>query len=291
MRHGNPLHVDLATVEHVELDLVDRRVDREALRREIDARLFDEAAHRRVVALVVGRELLGDGLHEDHALRHLVDMHDVHHRTSQRAEHGGLGEDHRLRHVGTIARDVGRPAATEGEQHEILRVVAAQVDFALDRRGHVLLDDVADHRGGLVDRDAQRLRDFRVDRGDGLGLVQRHAAGEIGIRRDVAKGDVGVGHGRLGAAEVIAHGPRHRAGAFRADFEPVQQRVEPCDRTAARTHRGRLQHRDADHPAVDDRAELVAAHARVDDHADVEAGAADVACDHVLVPERAADVV
>ncbi len=187
---------------------------------------------------------------------------------------------------------MGGPGPAEREQREVLRVVAAQVDLAFDGAGHVLVDDVADQRGGLLDADAHRVGDLLPDGSLGLVAVQRHPTAVVGLRVDVAEHHVGVGDGRLGTALVVAGRPGVRAGAARPDVELAAQIVvDPGDRPAAGPDRQGLEHRDGDHPAVDDRAELVVADAGVDDQADVEAGPAHVTGDHVLVAQRGRQVV
>ena len=141
--------------------------------------------------------------------------------------------------------------------------------------------------GGFFDADAERLGDFFANGLNGAILIEAHSAAVIILGIEVAEDDVGVGDSRLGAAEIETGGAGHRAGAARADLHAIfEQFVHAGDGAAAGADRESLDHGDADHPAVDDGAEIVAADAVLDDQADVEAGAAHVGHDDVLVAER-----
>ena len=157
-RAGGALHVDLPAVEHVQLEAEHGPVRGQALGRQIGSGLLDQLVDDRVEHPVLGGQLLGHRRHHDHPAGGLVDVDDVHDRRAQRAEHRRGREDHGPGQVAEEAGHVGRPGPAEREQREVLRVVAAQVDLAFDGAGHVLVDDVADQRGGLLDADAHRAR-------------------------------------------------------------------------------------------------------------------------------------
>ena len=158
-RAGGALHVHLPAVEHVELEAELGFVDRQALGLQVGPRLVDQRVDHLVEGVVLAGQLLGDRGHHDHPPRRLVDVDDVHDRRPEGAEHRRRLEDHRLGQVAEEPRHVRRTGAAEGEQDEVLGVVAAQVDLAPDRRVHVLVDDAADQRGGLLDPDAHRPGD------------------------------------------------------------------------------------------------------------------------------------
>ena len=119
------------------------------------------------------------------------------------------------------ARDapgVDRPGSTEGDQREAPRVLAA-----LDRvhpcgQRHVLVDDLLNRDGGLLDRAPQSL----ADTGHGaLGRrdIEPHPPAEEGVRIDVTGDEIGIGDGGLAAAQRVAGRPRISAGAARPDSQ------------------------------------------------------------------------
>ena len=145
---------------------------------------------------------------------------------------------------------------------------------------HVRLDD-ADDAGGGADRvEAERARDVRrrsppvARSGRSARRPPRKAPGS-----SAAEHDVGIGHGRLGAAGVVARRAGSRTRAARPDAQCAAG-VDPRDAAAAGADRGDL---DAGHA---DRLVLDADRARHDrpavlDQADVEARAAHVDRDQV----------
>ena len=94
---------------------------------------------------------------------------------------------------------VQRPGAAERQQGE-----PARIDPALDRDDaqrpdHLLVRDLEDPRGG-VEGSSPRSLGESGDRRFGGGLIERDPAGEPALGIEVAEQQVGVGHGRLGAA-------------------------------------------------------------------------------------------
>src|SRR6516162_80749 len=166
------------------------------------------------------------------------------------------------------------------------------MNFFDDRGGHIPVDDLANDLGCLFDLHAERLCDFLAD---GLGssvFVQPHPAAEVVIRIDVAEHDVGVRYSGLLATAIETHWSRHGTCAFRPDLQLVlQQLVDPGDGTATRADGQCLNHGDANHPTVDNWAEIVAAHAVLHYQSHIKARSSHVRHDHVAVAECLCDVV
>ena len=91
----------------------------------------------------------------------------------------------------------------------------------------------------------QRIEAHSLDVDDPGGLFRKaahHVAGGVVIeghfaakevsRIEAAEKEIGIGHGRFGAAASITGGAGHRTGASRSDVEPALI-VEPGDRAAA----------------------------------------------------------
>ena len=126
-----------------------------------------------------GREEPGRGRHDD--ARHL-----------QRPGHPG-GEE--------------RPVAAEGEERVLARVAAALARDRADRAHHVRRGDQVSAVGRLGERQAERHGDPLLEDLVGARRVELHRAAGQRRRVQVAEDDVGVGDGRLGAAEVVAERP------------------------------------------------------------------------------------
>ena len=177
-----------------------------------------------------------------------------------------------------------RPGAAERHQRELARVDAALDRHHPQRPRHLLVRDADDPLGGLQLAEAELVRE-PGDRGAGRLGVELDAAGERRLRRQQAEDEVGVGHGRLGAAAPVAGGPR--VGARRAGADAKRSsRVAPGDRAAAGADRVDVDHRQLDH-APADLARVGPPHAAVLDDADVARGAAHVEPDRVAVPREA----
>ena len=176
-----------------------------------------------------------------------------------------------------------RPAAAEGVDREIARIVAGIDDDAADEVGGLLVLDGADGGGGVFDRHAQRRRDGVADRVFGGALRQFAAAAEKIIRVENAEHQIGVGHGRLGAAGLVAGRPRRGAGAARPDAQ-IAALIDPGDGAAAGADGGDIDGRDVDGVLVEDRRGR-ARRLAVDDQADQKGGAAEIGRDHLAVAE------
>ena len=127
--------------------------------------------------------------------------------------------------------------------------------------------------------------------------VEPHLAAEEEVGVEIAEHEVGVGHGRLGAAEAVGHGTGAGARALRPHHEPAQ-RVHAGDGASAGADLDHLDDRDLDRePAA--LLEVVAAvdlelrrdqRLAVRDHARLGGGAAHVEGEEVLVAEEHAVV-
>ena len=114
-----------------------------------------------------------------------------------------------------------------------------------------------------------------------LDIERFQLAADRPLRIDAAEHDLGVGQRRPGVALAVAHRPRHRAGALRADLQQAAA-VDRGDRAAAGADR-----RDLDHRRADDEAEVDGGLRRerslaAGDHRNIERRAAEVAGDEVV---------
>ena len=113
----------------------------------------------------------------------------------------------------------------------------------------------------------------------------------VKVRVDVTEHDIGIGDGGVGAAEIVRCRPRHGAGALGPDLQAVAHGgVQPGDRAAAGPDGTRLQDGHIHPPAVDEGMVLVEPAAAGHHQAEVEAGAAHVRDDDIIIAERLADV-
>ena len=142
------------------------------------------------------------------------------------------------------------------------------------------VEDLADAPGGLDHADAERLGDALFDRAARRCDIELHPAAEEVIRVEHAEHQIGIGRGRLGAAAAVAGRAGRRAGAARADLQ-FAGRIDGRDAAAAGTDRIDVDRMHADVGAAD---RDFRPHDRpaVDDHADIEAGAADIGRQNVL---------
>ena len=113
-------------------------------------------------------------------------------------------------------QDDGRRAA-KGDQGARLQILAAFDRVDARGVGHVGVDHFADGEGGQRLGQVHLLADHALQRRTGRGRVQLHPAAGEAVGIDAAQHHVGVGHGRLGAAEAIAGGPGLGRRAFRTD--------------------------------------------------------------------------
>ena len=181
-----------------------------------------------------------------------------------------------------------RPRAAEREQREIARIVAFLDRHQADGAGQMIAGDGDDRRRRLdgvePERRADLLDECRLDGFD------RHAAGDArqGGRVELAQHQVGIGHGRFGAAAAVADRAGIGAGTVGSDLQDAGL-GDARDRAAAGADRVDVDHRHANRHAVGDvllrrQRGLAAA-----DQGHVEAGAAHVAADQVGMARLLAD--
>ncbi len=233
-----------------------------SIRNQVPLGLFNQVFHCEIKRGKLLRRFLRPGLQQSNLLRRFVNMHDVHGGRSESAKHRRKMKHDRLSHVSLVPLDVRRPRPSANKQNEILRTVSAQMHFFHNRRSHVPIHNLSNDLRRLLDLNPQRPRNLVSNRLDRRILVQAHSPAEIIFRVDVAEHNIRIGDRRFFSPTVKASRPRHRASAFRPHLHPILQKfVEPRDRAAARSDRQRLDHRDAHHPPIDDRPEIIAAHA------------------------------
>ena len=173
-----------------------------------------------------------------------------------------------------------RSRAAERDQCELTRI-----DTALDRDGpHRLLHrrvDDRDHSG--------RVHTGPFQRGARRGDVEPAETGKRDLIVDAAQHEVGVGHGRRGAAEPVA---RPGPGAEPALSGPTV-RAPPAsmrgDRSAARADRVDVERGEADREAADAALRRGLGHPAAN-QAHVRARAAHVERDRVGIATRGADL-
>ena len=146
---------------------------------------------------------------------------------------------------------VQRAGAAEGDERELARVVAALDADHAQRAGHVLVDDLEDPLGGLLEAD-RPIASAIVPHGGARGVdVELHLAADQ-PRRQVADDHVGVGHRRRRAAAAVGR----RAGLGARRLRPDPQRAGELrhvrDRAAARADGVHVDRRDLD-PELADR--------------------------------------
>ena len=153
---------------------------------------------------------------------------------SAQSRPGRRRHDHRERaHQLRDRVGVQRPGAAEGHQRELARVVAALHGDHAQRAGHVLVDDPQDAVGGLLEAQPHRVGDLLHGRARRLDVERHLAADQVG--REMAEDDVGVGHGRLGAA--LAVGRRAGLGARRLRADAQRARSAPARARSSRRRR------------------------------------------------------
>ena len=183
------------------------------------------------------RDELGRVHRQHEPLRALVDVDDVGDgRAERRPDRRDVGErDDEALHS-DLARDRGRvdrahPAV--GEAGELPRVQAAQDAHAPQEVGHLAVDDAVDARRGLVDRRGRAARRARRSAASAAPRSSGAAPCRKFVGVDDAEHDVGVGHGRLGAAAAVARRARVRRPRDCGPTCSPPELVEPRDAAAA----------------------------------------------------------
>ena len=279
-RDGHRQHVGLADELHVRVVLDGDRLGLHALGGEQAPALGDLRGQDRArFAHVHAQESLVDRPHEV--------VPDVGDETAERrGDPGARGHQHLgNRQLAGQRHRVERPGAAEGEEDEVARVASALERHEPDGAGHPVVGHAHDRRSRGHGIERQVRADFLVD--DLPHLVEPgpslHTEERVGI--EPSQEEVGVGDRRLLAAAAVGDRPGLGTRALRSHLEDPRAR-HARDRAAARADGVDVDHRHADGQTVAHF--LVRAHRgrAADDHADVEAGAAHVARDHVGVAGR-----
>ena len=214
-------------------------------------------------------------------------MAEVGDQTAVGADHPRVAGDHRAPQadLGHQLAGVQRPRPPEGHGREPGRVQPPLHRDQPDGAGHGAGGHL-DHRlGRLLHPQPQRPAHPFGHRGPGGGRVQGVEPADGCLAVDAAQHQMGVGDGGPVAARPVAGRARHRAGRLRSHPQPPA-RVHPGDGAAPGPDGGDLDHRGPYHqPEVD--GGLGAGHGAPGvHHGHVEAGAAHVAGDHVVVARR-----
>jgi len=173
--------------------------------------------------------------------------------------------------------------AAEGEQRKTPRV-----DSAADRNepyplGHRRVDDPMNAARSANPIDAE-LDGDGVDRRLGRQAVEPAAPAEKAFRIEIAKHQIGVGHGRGTAAVGIAGGTGHRTRALRADMQDAAG-IDPGDRPPAGADAGDIEAAECDRLAGDPAGRREARPAS-DDQRDVGARPAHVERDQIALVDQ-----
>lgn len=125
------------------------------------------------------------------------------------------------------ATGMQRAGATEGDERELARIVAALDRQQADCLGHQRLGDADDAVRDIADVDPKRAS-HRLKRPErGVDVEPDNPFREV-LRDDPAEDDVRVGDRRLLAAAAVASRPGIRPGALRADAW-MSARIDPGD--------------------------------------------------------------
>ncbi len=183
-------------------------------------------------------------------------QHAVGGEMSRRARDDDFGDAQFARHHGGMERS----GAAIGDQREIRRIEAALGRHPAHHMRHFRRGDAQDAFGGFGQRQPERLCDLVVERTFRAFDVELHLAAEKAVGGEPAEHEIGVGDGRLLAAEPVAHRTGHRAGAFRPD---AHRAGKPGARDAAAAGADLL---DVDHRHLHRQARGIAADQRAAGH-------------------------
>ena len=109
--------------------------------------------------------------------------------------------------------------AAEGKQGEIARIAAAIGRDRLDGPHHGDVGETVNPECCIPHAATERGGDPVREGLSGRLRLDRHRAAGQGIRVQIAESDIGIGHGRLGAAGVVADRAWRGTGTLRADLE------------------------------------------------------------------------
>ncbi|MNM86914.1 hypothetical protein D3C81_990830 [compost metagenome] len=113
------------------------------------------------------------------------------------------------------------PPAAGAQQHEAARIAPALGHVHARGAGHVLGNDVMDAPGHAGDVTRQPLACTAKCFGGAVHADGHRAACEV-IGIEVAEHEIGIRHGRIGAAQPVAGRPRLGTGALRPHFQQAQ---------------------------------------------------------------------
>ena len=146
-------------------------------------------------------------------------------------------------------RGMQRPGAAERDQRVVARIVAALHRDDADRPRHVGGDDGDDALRRRHQRPCRAAPPAARSRPRARSWPHRHAAAEQMRRVQRLQHDVGVGHGRLVVAAVVADRAGIGAGAARPDLQQPAA-IDIGDRAAAGADGVDVEHRRLDRIAV-----------------------------------------
>ena len=199
-------------------------------------------------------------------------------RNPRRQRHQNVARRREFRQCRTMERT----RAAERHQREIARIIAARHGVRADRQRHVVVDDPDDAQRGLGDGNAQRAGDMLLDRLVRQFRVQRQVAAQELVCVHPPQNHLGVGHGRFGAAAVVAGRARFRPGRARPDIETAGH-VKIGNRSAACADGFKVDHRRHDRmPGHDCVARVLDAELAVGNGRDIGRGPADIHGKNVL---------
>jgi len=172
----------------------------------------------------------------------------VGHQQAESAEQAGAGgHDHpREAHCTRKLGGVQRTGAAEGDKRVVARIAAALHRDRAHCADDVRCPDRIDSVRRIFDRETQRHAHLVVDRLFRLGTHDVLGAAGDDMRIQEAEHGVGVGDGRLAAAQVVAGRTGRGAGAARPDLEQAAG-VDVGDAAAARADFGDVDRGDAQH--------------------------------------------
>jgi hypothetical protein len=227
--------------------------------------------------------------------RHEVVAAQVRHHHAPGREHRGAGRHDHLLHaeLGGERHAVHSPAAAEGDEREVARVVAAVERHQLQRVDHVVVGDADDAARRLVGTDAELLAHRRDRLLGGRHVRNDLAAAEI-VLVDAPEPEIGVCRRRLVATLAIGGRPGHGACRLRTDMQ-LAEIVDPGDRAAAIADLDQVDHRHHDRIAGRDAVALdpvigLDLHLAVLDQRALRRRAADVERNDVLLADQLAEL-
>ncbi len=164
-----------------------------------------------------------------------VIMADISDNGTKRTEQGGDARHDNPRYAKALgdAGCVRTTATTTAYESEIAQIMALFSRNLAHRVGHVLVHQGVDRVGGFQAIDAQRLGNCAADAIAGQIAVDGHGPAQKLAVREIAQGDVGIGHRRRLSATAITGGTGPGLRALRAHLQQAAV-IDPGDGAAAR---------------------------------------------------------